>query len=341
MAEVRSTPDAGANPAPARASRATAWRWLFVVLRVALVVLAAWALRRELAGLNGTELLVQLRGYGPERVIGAVAATVLSFVILGAIELMGLRYAGLGSSVPARTGIATGFVANALSQSIGVALLTGAAVRLRAYRRYKVEAAGVARISAFVTLTITLGLLATGAGAFLASSAPLRLWRAAVPVRPVGALLAVTVVAYLAWSALGHRATMGRGAWRVTRPKAGLAMAQTALASLDWVVTGSILFMVLPAAAAVGYATSLRVYLVAQTVGSLSHVPGGAGVFDLLVLALLAPVVPAAHRTGVVASLVMFRVLYYLLPLVAAFAVAMAAELRSHARRSQVMQHGR
>jgi phosphatidylglycerol lysyltransferase len=305
---------------------------------VLLVALAAWALRRELAGLDAGSLVAALRGYTVQHVVVGLAATAGSFALLGAIELMALRYAGR-TDIPRATGMITGFVANALSQAIGVALLTGAAVRMRAYRSHGVDTSDVARISAFVTLTVTLGLLATGAVAFLASSAPLSLWHLTLPVRAVGAVLAGMVLAYLGWSAAGHRATIGRGAWRIVKPRPALALAQTALASLDWIVTGSLLYLVLPAAAAVGYATSLRVYLVAQTLGTLSHVPGGAGVFELLVLALLAPAVATPLRAGIVASLVLFRVLYYVLPLAGACIVTGIAELRA-ARRPE-MVHAR
>jgi uncharacterized membrane protein YbhN (UPF0104 family) len=286
-------------------------------------VLAAWALRRELTGLDAHALVAQLRRYGWRHASLGIAATVASFGLLGALELLGLRYAGHGDGVPRRTGLTTGFVANAMSQSIGVALLTGSAVRMRAYRRHGLDAADVARVSAFVTIAITLGLLATGAAAFLASSAPLQLWRLALPVRAVGALLAVVVVAYVAWSLIGG----GRAAWRIHVPTPALAVGQVTISAIDWVLTGSILYLVLPDGLGVEYATALRVYLVAQTVGSLSHVPGGAGVFELLVLALLAPAA-TRERAAIVASLVMFRVLYYLLPLVAACVVAAGAELR-------------
>lgn len=298
-----------------------------------LALLAVWALRRELHGLDAHGLMDALRAYGTRHVLLGIAATVASFALLGVMELVALRYARR-ADVPRRTGMATAFVANALSQAIGVALLTGAAVRLRAYRRYAMDASDVARISAFVTLGATLGLMATGAVAFLCSAAPLHLWRVTLPVHPVGALLGAVVLAALAWIVLGTRGSIGRGAWRITKPQPGMALAQAALASLDWVVTGSILYLALPSALAVSFATSLRVYLVAQTVGTLSHVPGGAGVFELLVLALLAPVVAPSLRAGVVAALVMFRALYYLLPLVAACVVSGVAELRgAHHRR--------
>jgi phosphatidylglycerol lysyltransferase len=305
------------------------WPAVFIGLRVALLGLAVWALRRELSDLDMGALATHLRDYGWRRATLGVIATAASFTALGVMELMGLRYARREHSVPRAVGMTTGFVASALSQSIGVALLTGAAVRLRAYRRDALDASGVARVSAFVTVTVTLGLLATGAMAFLASSAPLYVWHAALPVRGVGALLAAVVMAYLAWSAFGSHDAIGRGAWRVSRPEPRLAAEQLALSAFDWIVTGSILYLVMPTSLAIEYSTALRVYLVAQTIGTLSHVPGGAGVFELLVIALLAPLTPPGQRTAIVASLVMFRVLYYLLPLIAAFVVAGIAELRA------------
>ncbi|HET9011725.1 MAG TPA: hypothetical protein VFN38_07900, partial [Gemmatimonadaceae bacterium] len=221
----------------------------------------------------------------------------------------------------------TAFVANAFSQSIGLALLTGAAVRVRAYARRGVDTAAVARISAFVTLTVTLGLLACGAIAFLASRAPLRVLRVTLPVHPLGLVLGLTVLAYLSWSLLAVRDQVGRGRWQLRRPRPRAALAQLLLASADWLLTGTVLFAVLPSSMGLEYAALLRAYLVAQTAGMMSHVPGGAGVFEAVMLTMLATGA-ATQRAGLVAALVMFRVVYYLLPLLVALGVAAVAELR-------------
>jgi len=230
--------------------------------------------------------------------------------------------------VPCGVAIATAFVANAFSQSIGLALLTGTAVRLRAYDRYDLDAAAVARVSAFVTLSATLGLLAMGAGAVLASGAPVAIGQVSLSARPLGVLLAIVVLAYLGWSGFGSRAAVGRRGWSIDRPTLAIALQQVAVASFDWLLTGTVLFLVLPLDG-IGYGTVLRVYLLSQTVGTISHVPGGAGVFELFVLTLLRPLIPPNQQVTVVASLVAFRVLYYLLPLVAALLVASFAESRA------------
>ncbi|MDB4900222.1 MAG: hypothetical protein JWN53_2030 [Gemmatimonadetes bacterium] len=297
-----------------------------------LLLLAAWALRRELSGLDVDELLQQFLAFGWRAVTLGLLCTAGSFAALAATELLALRYAGHGN-VPRRVGATTSFVANAFSQSIGLALLTGAAVRLRGYARRGLDAPSVARVSAFVTLTMSLGLLATGAFAFLASDVPLRLFHRSVAVRPAGVLLGLIVVAYLAWSAFGSREVVNRGSWEIRRPPLSLAVMQLSLSSLDWLLTGTVLFCVMPASLDLGYGTVMRSYLVAQTVGTLSHVPGGAGVFELVMLTLLGSELSPVQRAALVASLVLFRVLYYLVPLIIAIVIAAAAELmRAHRR---------
>ena len=136
-----------AHPPPRRTHR-------LLALRFVLLVLASWALRRGLAGLHAAELWSQFHAaYGWRHAALALGCTAASFVTLGLIEVLALRAAGLHSRIPRRAAMTTAFVTHAFSQSVGLALLTGAAVRLRAYARYRMDAAVVGRTSAVVTLT--------------------------------------------------------------------------------------------------------------------------------------------------------------------------------------------
>lgn len=297
-----------------------------IALRLVLLALASWALRRELAGVRAAELLSQFHAYGWRHAALALGCTAASFVTLGLIEVMALRAAGVHSRIPRRAAMTTAFVTHAFSQSVGLALLTGAAVRLRAYARYRMDASAVARTSAFVTLTVALGLIACGAGAFLASSEPLRLLGRELPVRPVGLVLAIVVLAYVVWGATASRKVLGRGRWQLTHPTARIAMGQLLLSTVDWLLTGTVLFALLPASAGIGYAEMLRAYFIAQTVGVASHIPGGAGVFEAVMLTLVARG-DMAQQAAIVAALVMFRIVYYLLPLISAVIVSAVSEL--------------
>jgi len=315
---------------PARTASSPRFRWT-LALRVALLALAGLALRRELAGVSFADLLRGLESYGVRHVGFGIALTAASFLTLGVVELLALRYAGrdVARLVPQRTALATSFVAHAFSHSVGLALLTGAAVRVRAYANRGLDAAAVARVSVFVTGTVTLGLLATGAVALLSTDAPVRVRHVAIAVRPVGAILAVLVLAYLAWSALGTRSAIGSGRWQVPRPSAGLAMAQVMLSVVDWLLVGTLLYVLLPTALPLEYPAFLRAYLVAQTAGVASHVPGGMGVFEAVLLTLLAPAAQAAGVGMLAASLLMYRAIYYLVPLVVAIVVFVIVEPRA------------
>lgn len=314
----------------ARASR----RALFA-LRLVLLVLAAWALRRELAEVHVGDLTSQLASYGWRHGALALAAATASFLVLGLIESLALRCAVSRVHVPLRAAMATAFVATAVGQSIGLSLLTGAAVRLRAYSRHRLDAAAVGRTSAFVTLTVALGLITCAGVALLPSGDPLRLGTVAVPVRPVAVVLLLVVAAYVTWAVVASRDLVGRGRWQLRRPTGRIAVAQLILSSTDWVLTAAVLFAVLPSATGLGFGALLRVYLIAQAVAMLSHVPGGAGVFEAVVLTLTARGQPS-ERAALVAALVSFRIIYYLLPLLGALVVAAITELRPRRMRHDI-----
>lgn len=277
-----------------------------------------------------------MASYGWRHAALALAGTAASFVALGLVESLALRCTVARLRVPWRAAMATSFVANAFSQSIGLSLLTGAAVRLRAYSRHRLDAAAVARTSAFVTLTITLGLVTCGAVALLIGGGPFRVATVTIRARPVGAVLLAGVAAYVTWSVVASRDHIGRGRWQLRRPTGRVALAQLLLSSADWLLTATVLFAVLPDAAGLGFAELLRVYLIAQTVGMLSHVPGGVGVFEAVMLTLTGRG-HASQQAALVAALVSFRIVYYLLPLFGAMLVAAISELTpGHGRHRRV-----
>ena len=118
------------------------------------------------------------------------------------------------------------------------------------------------------------------------------------------------------------------------RPLSGTAAVLIALSAVDWLLTASVLFVLLPPALSFSYPAFVGVYLVAQTIAMLSHVPGGAGVFEATLLSVLAPAVDAQVRAALVASLLLYRLVYYLVPLGAAVLVAAAIEARRSRSRS-------
>jgi len=113
-------------------------------------------------------------------------------------------------------------------------------------------------------------------------------------------------------------------------PRPRTAIAQVALSVADLSLVAAVLYACLPHASAVGYPHVLAVYVLAFVVGLISHVPGGLGVFDAVVLVGFSTRLPADQ---ILAGLLVFRVVYQLVPLVSAGAVFGAVEVLAARRR--------
>jgi uncharacterized membrane protein YbhN (UPF0104 family) len=187
-------------------------------------------------------------------------------------------------------------------------------------------------MSVFVTVTATLGLITTGGFALLELHTRFAMARLPISLRSLGIALLAGVTAYVAWAVVGKSEFHGRGKWRVRRPTFGLTAKQICLSSLDWMLAGTVLFAVLPSQLPISYGVFLGIYLIAQTAAVVSHVPGGLGVFEAVVVALCnlespSGVLSPSAATALAGSLFVYRVIYYVLPLLGALALSTVAEL--------------
>lgn len=82
------------------------------------------------------------------------------------------------------------------------------------------------------------------------------------------------------------------------------------IAALDWAVAGGVLYAALPSGDS--FTIFLDIFLIAQVAGIISQVPAGLGVFDAVMLLLLARHFPACC---IFASLIVYRIVYYIVPL--------------------------
>lgn len=300
-------------------------RWLHrlsPLLGVALFAFALWLLHRELRNYHYADLVRVLKNLPRGRLWLAVGLTAVSYAVLTLYDALGVRYVRRRLSY-GRIAMAS-LVGYGVSMTLGFPLLTGAPLRYRMYSRWGLSAGEIARIIAFYSTTFWLGLLAVGGFALLIDPPPLPPELAIDPawVRPLGAVLLALLAAYLVLSALGTRLTV-RG-FRMEMPTLGTAIAQVLSSALDWFVAAAVLWVLLPPGST-SYAAFFAIFVVGQSAGHASHVPGGVGVFESVVLLFLSPRVPAPD---VLAALLAWRAIYYLLPLLAAVITLAAHELR-------------
>ena len=105
-------------------------------------------------------------------------------------------------------------------------------------------------------------------------------------------------------------------------PRLSIVLAQLTVGPTEILAAASILYFALPQAGNPGYLVVLGVFVIAFSIASASHAPGGLGVFEFVALAGLADM----DKASVLAALVVFRLFYLIIPLIVAVIVVIAFE---------------
>ena len=294
-------------------SNGTSLRWIGPLASLLVFTVVALVLRRELAHLHTREILEELRQTPRLHVVIAFGFTAASYWLLGFYDFLGLRY--IGKAVVYPRVLMTSFIANAFGHNLGLAAFTGGAVRFRMYASAGLTAIDVATVQGFCSLTIGIGLATLGG---LSLTLEPTHTAAVLHLHPrwamlVGIMLLSGVGAYATWCILGRTPIEIRG-WALHAPRPTLGFAQIVLGMCDLSCSTAVLWWLLPPQADMGFLTFVGAYAAAVTAGIVSHVPGGLGVFETVIVFAL-PDVPVSSLLG---SMLIYRAVYYLAPLMAA-----------------------
>ena len=289
---------------------------LIPFLGVLLFGLALWVLHRELKTVHYIDVAREIRALPPLRVILSLALAALGYLALTGYDAAGVRY--IGHALPYSRTALVSFISYAVSQNVGGSLVSGGSVRLRLYSQWGFSTVDITKVVAFCALTFWVGFFSVGGGYLLLGS--LRL-PSGFPVSPVvlrilGAVFLAVVAAYLSACAF-RRAPLRMKDWEIPLPSLRIALAQVIIGSLDWILSAGVLYVLLPPGGGLSFSEFLSPYLVAQATGLVSQVPGGVGVFETVLLLLLSPRV---GRGPMIGAMLVYRAIYYLLPLALAAA---------------------
>lgn len=297
---------------------------------IGIFALALWVLHRAIGRFDAGEVTAAARAYPRGVLAGALLLALSSYLALSGFDWLGLKH--VGRRVPVGWAILISFVSHAISHNAGFAVLTGGSVRLRMYATFGLGVAEVAGVITFAGLSFALGVATLASLAFVIDAATVApLLRLPVPaVSGIGVAVAGLVILYLGWTAFA-RHPLAIGGWRLATPSLPLAVGQILVAAIDLSLVAGTLYLLLPLdPQQVSFPAFVGIYVVATVAGTLSHVPGGLGVFEGA-LVLLLPAVPGG---AVLAALLVFRVFYNLLPLLLAAFILAVFELiqrRRHA----------
>ena len=290
------------------------------LLSLLFFALALWLLRRELADFRYKDIILFFHNLPAHRVAMALAFTALSYLALTGYDALALRY--IGKRISYWKVALASFTGYAFSNTLGLPLFTGTPMRARLYSGWGMTAIDITRVVLFSYITFWLGFIGLSGATFLLDpiAVPALLHLPVATARPVGVLFLGLIAAFLGASFVRERPFTFKGL-EFSVPRPPMAAAQIAIAALDWTFAGTVLYALLPSEWNITFPHFLGIFLFAQVAGLLSHVPGGLGVFETMMVLLMPRELPHAD---LLAAMVAFRGVYYFLPLLVA-AVSLGA----------------
>ena len=288
------------------------WKRLGIAASIGIIVLAMTTLVRMLKGVDTAVILSALAEINSAHIALAALCVVGAFCTLTFYDFFALRTIGK-NHVPYRIAALSSFTSYTIGHNIGATVFTGGAIRFRIYSDYGLSAIDVAKICFLSGLTFWLGnTFVLGIGMALHPGAATAMDQLPETINRMIAIGGVgAIVAYLVWLALGDgRRELGQNGWKVVLPSARLTLLQILIGVVDLGFCALAMYLLMPAEPHIDFVSLAVVFILATLLGFASHAPGSIGVFDAAMLIAL----PQFGREQLVATLLVFRVLYFVIP---------------------------
>jgi uncharacterized membrane protein YbhN (UPF0104 family) len=294
-----------------------------LVVSLTIIAVAVVVLYRILHEIDLEELIDAIEATNWRTLLIAGLFVAAGYLTLTFYDLFALRTIGR-SEVPYRVAALAGFTSYSVGHNVGASVFSGGAVRYRIYSGWGLSVIEVTKICFVAGLTFWLGnATVLGLGILQAPQAAraldqLPLWTN----RMLAIIILALLAAYVAWVWVKPR-VIGREGWQVTLPGGPLTLLQIAIGIVDLACCAAAMYMLVPDEPNVGFVTVAVIFVAATLLGFASHAPGGLGVFDAAMLVALWQF----DKEDLFAGLLLFRLLYYIVPFVISLAVLGTREI--------------
>ncbi|WP_230658052.1 lysylphosphatidylglycerol synthase domain-containing protein [Psychrobacter sp. I-STPA10] len=328
-------------------TRKILWRGTVLLLTVVIFVLAIKALYGLTQTISMQEIWNAIDQISNINIVMAVLVVAFGYLILTLYDTIALKH--MGCQLPFHKVALTSFTAYAIGHTVGLAVLSASGVRYRMYRAHGIEAEYIANVVWLVSMAFTFGIstlvslsLAFNPEATVTMisqlNAQLTDVSASIPdmmlnvgvIRGVGLAMLVLIMTIIAWSGRTGRHVKIKG-WRFDLPPATMLIQQIIISIIDLASVAFVLYLLLPHAAGIDFLTVFSAFIQSMILAILSHVPGGLGVFEVTMIASL----PQVDKPYLLAVLLLFRILYYILPFLLAVLFFIMHEIWLHTKNNK------
>ncbi|OOV93950.1 lysylphosphatidylglycerol synthase domain-containing protein [Pseudomonas sp. MF4836] len=321
-----SQPSAHAAPSESKGSK-TLWQRLkkplTVLFFLLLIVLFTLLARR----IDWSEVFSTLADFKVRTLIIAAGLTLASFLVYACFDLIGRTY--IRQDLGWRQILPVGIISYAFNLNLS-AWVGGIAMRYRLYSRLGVSTGNIAKILGLSLATNWFGYMVLAGGVFASGVVQMPPgWKlSSSALQAVGVLLLLLSIGYLAACQFSRRREWAIRGVEINLPSLRMALLQLALGALNWSLMAAVIFTLLPGK--LDYPVVLGVLLISSIAGVITHIPAGLGVLEAVFIALLQHEV---SRGSLLAGLIAYRAIYFILPLLVALLMYLVVEAKAKALR--------
>jgi uncharacterized membrane protein YbhN (UPF0104 family) len=287
---------------------------------------------RYAGNIDWDDVLDSVRSTPGPALLAAVMLAACSHLLYSCFDLIGRRYTG--HQLPTSTVMAVTFISYAFNLCIG-SLIGGVGFRYRLYSRLGLGKGVITRVVSMSMITNWLGYTLLAGVVFLAW--PLQLppsWKMGnhglqwlglgLVLISLGYVVACVRAGDRIWDVRGHELYLPP--WR-------MAVLQIVISCVNWSLMAGVIYVLLQHR--IAYTDVLTVLLIGAIAGVVAHVPAGLGVFEFVFLALLSHQIPEGR---LLAALLGYRAIYYIVPLMAATVMYLVMEAHARQRRRKPLK---
>ncbi len=287
------------------------------------LLIVGWLMQRAALAIDWHAIAHAWTALPPGRIAASLIGSLVSFGMLALLDVLAARVIA-AKRVSAQRAAFAGAVSHAFSNTLGFPAVTGSVIRYRLYAAAGLGAGDIARIVALAAFGVAMGFTIVSTLALLWQPALAHGWG-----RPLGVVVCAALLVFLLWLRGGLR-SVRIARWTLAFPDSATAVLQMIIGGIEMLAAIGALYVLLPPAIAPPFIDFLPIYVGAVLVGLVSNLPGGLGVFEVIVLAAF----PAHARADVLAAMLCYRVTYSLVP----FALAGIGWMLFESRRARTLK---
>lgn len=307
---------------------------LLNILTVVMFAGSLWLLHHEFRNIHLQDVEASFEALPWQAVALSLGFTLLNYAVMIGYDWLAVHL--IDHVLKFRQVAIVSFLYYSFSNTLG-SVFGGTPIRVRLYASWGMSSPEIVRMILLIAAAFWMGLFTLGGTLFLFTpfEIPARFNLPLTTSRPLGVILLGTVGMFFVLCWVRQRPLH----WMKINfqpPPLRIALAQTFVSATDFMCASAALYVLLPKDAQISFLPFTAIFILAIIVSLVSHVPGGLGVLELVVVTML----PFSNSHGLLASLLAYRVIYYLLPLTVGLGIVGVATLREHAgKAAAVGQH--